>query len=57
MSYAVLSEGMIPLMVLGGKRAIKTLLENPLAKMILAGTLKKDATITLDWKDGQVIAG
>ena len=55
---AVLSEGYDP--TYGArplKRAIKTLLENPLAKMILAGTLKKDATITLDWKDGQVVAG
>ena len=50
---AVLEEGFDP--AYGArplKRAIKTLLENPLAKMILSGTLKKTAPITLDWKDG-----
>ncbi len=38
------------------KRAIKNMLENPLAKLILAGNLKKDSTITLDWIDGEVVA-
>lgn len=38
------------------KRAIKTMLENPLAKMILSGTLKKDSTITLDWKNNEVVS-
>ena len=37
------------------KRAIKNLLENPLAKKILEGKLKKDSLLTLDWKDDQVI--
>lgn len=54
---AVLTEGYDP--TYGArplKRAIKTLLENPLAKLILAGNLKKDSTITLDWLNGEVIA-
>jgi ATP-dependent Clp protease ATP-binding subunit ClpB len=54
---AVLTEGYDP--TYGArplKRAIKTLLENPLAKLILAGNLKKDSTITLDWLNGEVVA-
>ena len=54
--HAVLEEGYDP--TYGArplKRAIKNMLENPLAKLILAGDLKKDSTITLDWKDGEVI--
>ncbi|MEC8882651.1 MAG: ATP-dependent chaperone ClpB [Pseudomonadota bacterium] len=37
------------------RRAIKTLLENPLAQKILEGKLKRNSTVTLDWQGDQVV--
>jgi len=54
---AVLEEGYDP--AYGArplKRAMKRMLENPLAKLILGGELSKDSSITLDWQDGNVVA-
>lgn len=54
---AVLDEGYDP--VYGArplKRAIKSMLENPLSRLILSGKLQKDQTIALDWQDGEVVS-